>query len=115
MKKDPTPYLRHMLDSAEAVMNFASKHTYEELVNSDWNKAALIRNLEIIGEASTNISVEFRKQNPQIPWQDIIDFRNVAIHEYMEVDLHIVWNIVTLEIPILIDQLQELLQNKKGA
>lgn len=99
-----------MLDAAKAVQSYASKHTYEHLANNEWDEAAVIRNLEIIGEAATNISIEFRKQYPHIPWQDIIDFRNVAIHEYMEVDLHIVWNIITLELPALIGQLEELLK-----
>lgn len=109
---DPHAYLRHMKDAAEAVSTYASIHNFDQFAISEWDQAAAIRNLEIIGEAATNISVEYRKEHSTISWQDIIDFRNVAIHDYMEVDINIVWNIIQNDIPPLIDQLKSLLGNK---
>lgn len=109
MSKDPIPYISHMRDAADAVLSYASTHSYEDFSESDWDQAAAIRNLEIIGEAATNISDEYRSQHPDIPWRDIIDFRNVAIHEYMEVDIQIVWSIIQHDLPPLREQLRDIL------
>jgi len=109
MTKSPSAYLSHMRDSAQEVLAYASSHSFEEFSGNDWDQAAAIRNLEIIGEAATNISKEFRNEHPQIPWQDIIDFRNVAIHQYMEVDIQIVWDVIQSDIPVLLKQLNNIL------
>ena len=113
MTTDPSAYLKHMRDSARAVMDYSLIHTLEDFSANDWDQAAAIRNLEIIGEAATNIPVEFRDRQSQIPWQDIIDFRNVAIHDYMEVDSNIVWDIITNDVPPLLSQLENLIKITK--
>jgi len=110
MTKSPSAYLSHMRDSAQDVLTYASSHSFEEFSASDWDQAAAIRNLEIIGEAATNISKEFRNEHHQILWQDIIDFRNVAIHQYMEVDIQIVWDVIQNDILVLLKQLNNLLE-----
>jgi uncharacterized protein with HEPN domain len=56
---------------------------------------AVIRNLEVIGEAVKNLSSDFRRLHPEIPWRSITALRNVLIHEYFGVDLEIVWRVVT--------------------
>lgn len=109
----PYAYLRHMKDSADAVFSYAKNNTFEQFDLSNWDQAAVIRNLEIIGEAANNIPIDFRKEHSNIPWQDIIDFRNVAIHQYMEVDNKIVWDILQNDIPSLIHKLDELLKEFK--
>ena len=110
MNNSPSPYLNHMRDSAQEVWAYASSHSFEEFEGSDWDQAAAIRNLEIIGEAATKIPKEFRTEHSEIPWQDIIDFRNVAIHQYMEVDIQIVWEVIQNDIPILLKLLNNLLE-----
>lgn len=112
MKKDPTAYLKHMRDAAIAVLTYSSQHTLDEFASNDWDQAAAIRNLEIIGEAATRVPTEYRRKYPEIPWQDIIDFRNVAIHDYMEVDTAIVWNIIQNDVPLLVKQLDGLLKTE---
>jgi uncharacterized protein with HEPN domain len=62
---------------------------------------AVIRNLEVIGEAVRNLSPEFRRQHPELPWRSISALRNVLIHEYFGVDLEIVWRIVQRRLPAL--------------
>lgn len=108
---NPSAYLKHMKDAAYAVSTYLIGHTFETFDENDWDQAAVIRNLEIIGEAANNISIDFRKNHPDVPWQDIIDFRNVAIHQYMEVDNKIVWDILQRDIPQLIEQLEILLKD----
>ena len=60
---------------------------------------AVLRNLELIGEASKNLSEDFKKQHADIPWKKIIGLRNIVIHTYSNVDLDIIWDIITLNIP----------------
>jgi len=62
---------------------------------------AVIRNLEIIGEAVKNLPPDLRKRYPRLPWSKIVALRNVLIHEYFGVDLEIVWQIVTKRLPVL--------------
>ncbi|MBP9690464.1 DUF86 domain-containing protein [Candidatus Woesebacteria bacterium] len=98
-----------MKDATDAVLQFASNHTFEDFEQDSWDQAAVLRNLEVIGEAATHIPEEIRRENSLIPWRDIIDFRNVAIHEYMEVDMHIVWDIIQSELPHLKDHVEKMI------
>ena len=74
---------------------------------------AVIRNLEIIGEASKNIPSTIRRSNPSIPWAEMNGMRNILIHEYFGVDLNIVWHTVKTYLPPLQEQLESLLQTVK--
>ncbi|BAZ47324.1 nucleotidyltransferase (plasmid) [Chondrocystis sp. NIES-4102] len=77
----------------------------DELISS-W----ILLQLQIIGEAARSMSVETKEKHSQINWQDIIDFRNLLVHEYFRVDLKIVWQIIEQEIPILKNQINSILQ-----
>ena len=61
----------------------------------------MIRNLEIIGEATKRISTDVKNDNPEIPWREIAGLRDVLIHDYMGVDLHVVWNVEVQDVPKL--------------
>jgi len=74
---------------------------------------AVIRNLEVIGEAVRNLSAEFRRKHPDTPWRSITALRNVLIHEYFGVDLEIVWRVVQRRLPILKRHVQALLAHAK--
>ena len=82
-----------------------TKFFQDELV-----QAWILLQLQIIGEAASSMSVETKEQYSQINWQDIIDFRNLLVHEYFRVDLKIVWQIIEQEIPILKKQINSILQ-----
>jgi uncharacterized protein with HEPN domain len=69
---------------------------------------AVIRNLEIIGEATKNLSPEFRQQNPQIPWRQMAGLRDVLIHDYLRIDLEEIWLIVKNDLPALKQNLKNL-------
>lgn len=70
----------------------------------------MLLQLQVIGEAARSMSVKTKEQHSQINWQDIIDFRNLLVHEYFRVDLKIVWQIIEQEIPILKRQIRLILQ-----
>ncbi|MCU0547559.1 MAG: DUF86 domain-containing protein [Oscillatoriaceae cyanobacterium Prado104] len=68
------------------------------------------QHLQIIGEASNSMSERFKSQHPEIPWQDMADFRNVLVHEYFRIDLDIVWSIIEQELPKLKENVARILQ-----
>ncbi len=94
-------YIRHMLDSIKKIESF--------LTTSHWQDA-IIRNLEIIGEASKRVSVELRQQYPDVPWRNIAGLRDVLIHDYMGVDLDSIWNVVTVDLPPLKTNLKNIIK-----
>ncbi|MCP9809151.1 DUF86 domain-containing protein [Cyanobium sp. HWJ4-Hawea] len=69
---------------------------------------AVLRNIELIGEAATRIPPEVRESNPGIAWRQIVAMRNQLIHGYLGIDLEIVWDVVTVELPALLEQCQKL-------
>lgn len=101
--------LRDMLDEARQAQKFIAGKTRDDLDNDAMLSYAVIRAVELIGEAASKVTEETRKQYPQIEWQNIIGTRNRIIHDYKNVDLGIVWQIVTRNLPLLIAQLEKIL------
>ncbi len=98
--KDNKVYLVHILDCIERIKEYTAEgkeHFKDSLKTQD----AVIRNLEIIGEATKRISLEYRNKYPYIPWRQMAALRDVLIHDYMGVDINIVWNVVEKDIPEL--------------
>lgn len=89
--KDNATYLRHILECIERVEIY-TRGGRDEFDEQTIIQDAVMRNIEIIGEASTNISQVFRDEHPEISWKALISFRNVLIHNYMGVRLEAVWN-----------------------
>jgi uncharacterized protein with HEPN domain len=102
--------LRHMLDySREAVSMIAGK-SFEVLEKERMLELALIRLVEIVGEAASRVSQAGQAKAPDIPWREVIGMRNRLIHGYDSVDLNILWDTVELDFPPLIVQLEKILQ-----
>lgn len=104
-------YIQHIKDVMEKILRYSSSHSYNDFLEEEWDQDAIMRNLEIIGEAANNIDESFRKSYPEIPWRKIIDFRNVVVHEYADLDLDIIWQIITKDILSLSKQVEEILKN----
>lgn len=98
--KDESVYLRHILDAIKKIQ-FYTTGGRKEFFQNTLIQDAVIRNLEIIGEAVRNLSVEFRRRHPEVPWRSITALRNVLIHEYFGVELEIVWRVVQRRVPRL--------------
>jgi uncharacterized protein with HEPN domain len=101
--------LHHMMEAAEQALDYACRSTREEVDGSPPLQHLLVRNLEILGEAASRVSPEFRAAHPQIPWRDMIDMRNRLIHAYFDVDIDIVWATVQRALPGLLTELKQLL------
>ncbi len=113
MRKDDTVYLRHILDSIQQIEEYLRDVSKEQFMERRLLQDGVVRQLEIIGEASRNLSEETREKHPEVPWQQIIGMRNRIIHEYFDVDLEIVWEVVEKDLPDLKAQIQTILQEQK--
>ena len=98
--------LRHMLDAAREALSFVVGRNSEDLGRDRMLVLALVKEIEIIGEAASRISDESRKALPRIPWPKIIAMRNRLIHAYADVDLSIVWDTLTGALPELLRELE---------
>lgn len=108
MKKDARVYIDDMLDAIAAIERYVTGMDEIKFSQTDYIQDAVIRQLAIIGEAARNVSEEVRKQQVDVPWRKIVDFRNVIIHEYSGVSLGRVWQIIVRELSVLKDQLTKL-------
>ena len=102
-------YLLDMLLAASDAIDFAGGLDESGFVASDLHQSAILRKLEIIGEAAGQVSKEFRQQHPEIPWSGMISLRNRLIHGYRVVQLDIVWRVVQRDLPALIEALRPLI------
>ena len=110
MDKTPTVFLLHISDAINQIEEYIIGFSYEQFLNDKRTQDAVIRQLEVIGEATTNLEDTFKKENAEIPWREIADFRNVLAHEYWDVDLAIVWEAVHEDVAVLKKALLPLIQ-----
>ncbi len=104
---DPT-HVRHMLEAGRKVQAFTAGRGREDLEEDELLALALVRLLEIIGEAATRITEETRKANAAVPWAQVIGMRNRLIHGYDVIDLDILWRTITADIPELVLALEKI-------
>jgi uncharacterized protein with HEPN domain len=112
--KEDTVRLRHMLDYARKVVRFTKGRSRADLDADEMLAMATIHSIEIIGEAVRAISEELRQRYPEIPWDSISGTRNRLAHGYIDVDLDIIWTIVTKDLPPLIKELRRILKEESG-
>jgi len=101
-------FIFDILEAAKLARNYVSGKTLEEFMSNPQCQDAVIRRLEVIGEAAGRISSGTQSAYPEIPWREMMRMRNVMIHEYDNVDLKIVWDTVKENLPKLIKSLEEL-------
>jgi uncharacterized protein with HEPN domain len=99
--------LRHMLDAAEEALAFAQGRSRADLDSDRKLVLALIKLVEILGEAAAKVSEQTRQQTPGIPWDAIVAMRNRLIHGYFDINLDIVWDTVTVDLPPLVTELKK--------
>jgi len=92
-------FAEDILEAMDKIERYTRGLTYETFVKNEMVVDAVMRNLEIIGEASRNIPEDIRGKYPDIPWKRMVGLRNIAIHKYFGVDLGIVWEIITRNLP----------------
>ncbi len=106
---DDVVYLRHIYDAAARITFYLQGVSESEFAETALLQDGVIRQLEIIGEATRHLSQSLRMQYPEIPWQDMAGMRNKLIHDYFGVDIEAVWLTATQDVPQLKDQIEALL------
>ena len=108
-ERDPAVPLRQMRDAARRAQEIARPLRREELTDDRVESLALVRLLEVIGEAARRVPDTVRTQHPEVPWRQVIGTRDRLIHGYDQVDLDILWTIVHDRLPVLIPQIEQVL------
>jgi uncharacterized protein with HEPN domain len=108
MRKDDAVRLFHMLEAAQEAVSFAENKTRADLNIDRKLVLALVKDIEIIGEAAANVTAERRRELMQIPWNKIVGMRNRLIHAYFEIDLDVLWKTITEDILPLISALEKI-------
>lgn len=103
-----------MLEAAEEAVSFARGQQRESLQNDRKLTLALLKCIEVVGEAAARISEPTKAEYPGIPWLDIIGMRNRLVHTYFEIDLNLVWDTVTRDLPPLVAELRRILPPKQS-
>lgn len=108
MKRNQSLYLGDIKEAIEAVVKFTDGMSYDEFNEDDKTFSAVIRKIEIIGEAVKNLSAEIKDAEPDIPWSVIARMRDRLIHGYFGVDAAIVWKTVKIDLPEILPEVMKL-------
>ncbi|MGV8176161.1 MAG: DUF86 domain-containing protein [Methanothrix sp.] len=108
--KHDSAYLRHILDEIDFLEKSSKGIDFQDLLENDEKQRAWLRSLEVIGEATKNLSFEFREKHPEIEWRKVAGLRDKLIHHYFGVKWEIVWDVVVNELPSIRHEIDEMLR-----
>jgi uncharacterized protein with HEPN domain len=106
-------YLSDILEAIERIENYVKGKTFEQFANDNLVVDAVVRNFEIIGEATKHLPAEIKQENPSIKWKDMAGMRDKLAHEYFGVDIEILWKTSINRLPALKPLIKELLKEIK--
>lgn len=105
-------YLYDILESARAASEYVGRKSREQFIKDPILQDAIVRRLEIIGEAAGRVSTATQKKYPRLPWKAMKGTRNRVIHEYDSIELDIIWDIIQLDLPLLVTELEKIIHPK---
>jgi len=111
MKRDYNFYIKDILQSILQIDTFIEGMRYEEFLKDDKTASAVIRKLEIIGEAAKHIPIRLRQKHPELPWTEMARMRDKLIHGYFGVDHQIVWKVVKERLPEVKTSLEKIIED----
>ena len=106
-------FLKHIQDEVNFLLRETRGLTFDEFMNDEVLKRACARSFEIIGEAAARVSPETQAKHPEFPWSDVIGMRHRVAHGYDDINFDIVWETATIDLPALLQQLEQILSNEK--
>jgi uncharacterized protein with HEPN domain len=106
-KREDTAVIQDIKEAIDRIISYTSKMEYDDFLRDYKTQDAVVRNIEILGEAAKLLSDETKRNYPNIPWKDITGTRDKLIHNYFGVNIDIVWDIAKNEIPFLSTQLND--------
>jgi uncharacterized protein with HEPN domain len=109
MSKDPIEFLKHIADKCTYLLSISKELTKDTFLDDETLKRAVVRSLEIVGEATKKIPADFKVKWSSIQWKSMAGMRDRVIHDYMGVNYSIVWDVLINKIPELNAQIQEVL------
>ena len=109
MSKESTEFLKHIADECTYLLQVSENLSKDDFLNDETLKRAVVRSLEIIGEATKKIPADFKVKWSSIQWKNMAGMRDRLIHNYMGINYSIVWDVLNNKIPELHDQIQEVL------
>jgi uncharacterized protein with HEPN domain len=112
-ERAPSILFSDMLDSVNTIFDFTEGFTYEDFINDRKTRDAVVRNLQVLGEAANRVPKNVREQFPQIEWMRIIRSRHILVHDYAGVDYEIVWRIIEVHLTPLRDALQDITRDQQ--
>ena len=107
-RRDNLTLIEDILESAQKIKKYTIDYNFDTFIEDDRTQDAVVRNFEIIGEASSKVDPDFKFEYSSIPWRKLKGYRNRLIHEYFGVDYQIVWEIIQDVLPDLIERLEEI-------
>jgi uncharacterized protein with HEPN domain len=107
-------FLSDIQEAVRRIRAYTAAMTYDGFLADIRTQDAVVRNLEIIGEATKNLSEGLRARCPDVPWKGMAGVRDRLIHHYFGVNLDIVWHIVTSELPEVASQIEDIIRNEQG-
>ena len=114
-RRDPMVAVQHMRDNAQRVLTAMQNRSRSDIDTDEMLEAAIIRWMEVLGEAARRVPDEFRERYPHVPWRQTTDLRNVLIHDYDTIDLGLLWLIIQERLPTLLEQLQAIIDENLPA
>jgi uncharacterized protein with HEPN domain len=112
MKKDNSVYIRHIIKAIERIEEYTKEINQKKFKDSHLIQDAVIRQIQIIGEASKKLSIDITEKYKDIPWRDITGMRDKLVHDYFGVDVEAVWKTVVSDIPELKDKIKNILDER---
>ena len=109
-KRDPCLFLGDILEAIGRIEEYTRGYTFETFVNDKKTVDAILRNLEIIGEAARNVPEDIRRKYSTVPWRRVVGLRNVVVHHYFGVDLSVVWVIVSSQLVELKEEIEKIIE-----
>ncbi len=106
--------LQHMLDAAQKALEFSVGMNRSNLENDEVRQFALVRAVEVVGEAANNITKEFKAQHLDIAWAEIVGMRHRLVHAYFDVDLDLLWSVIRDDLPPLVAALRDILNSDES-